>query len=106
MEITQLETLRLGEFPNLVWVRVHTDQGVVGVGVTSYAAQSLEAYLHEYVAPRVIADVHAVADRVADAHVPQPVRGFFEKPPGPGLGCELLPELRKRKDAVVRASPA
>ena len=46
MEITQLETLRLGEFPNLVWVRVHTDQGVVGVGVTSYAAQSLEAYLH------------------------------------------------------------
>ena len=101
MEITQLETLRLGEFPNLVWVRVHTDQGVVGVGVTSYAAQSLEAY-----PPRVIADVHAVADRLADAHVPQPVRGFFEKPPGPGLGCELLPELRKRKDAVVRASPA
>ena len=31
MKITQLETLRLGEFPNLVWVRVHTDQGVVGL---------------------------------------------------------------------------
>jgi galactonate dehydratase len=54
MKITKLETLRLSEFPNLVWVRVHTDQGVVGLGETSYAAQSVEAYLHEYVAPRVI----------------------------------------------------
>jgi len=54
MKITRLETLRLGEFPNLVWLRVHTDQGPVGVGETSYAARSVEAYLHEYVAPRVL----------------------------------------------------
>jgi galactonate dehydratase len=54
MKITRLETLRLAEFPNLVWLRVHTDQGLVGVGETSYAAQSVEAYLHEYVAPRVL----------------------------------------------------
>ena len=54
MKITRLETLRLGEFPNLVWLRVHTDAGVIGLGETSYAAQSVEAYLHEYVAPRVL----------------------------------------------------
>jgi L-alanine-DL-glutamate epimerase-like enolase superfamily enzyme len=42
MKITKLETLRLGEFANLVWLRVHTDQGVVGVGETSYAAQSVD----------------------------------------------------------------
>jgi galactonate dehydratase len=54
MKITRLETLRLGEFPNLVWLRVHTDQGVTGLGETSYAAQSVETYLHEYVAPRVL----------------------------------------------------
>ncbi len=54
MKINRLETLRLGEFPNLVWLRVHTDQGVAGLGETSYAAQSVEAYLHEYVAPRVL----------------------------------------------------
>jgi galactonate dehydratase len=54
MKITRLETLRLGEFPNLVWLRVHTDQGPVGLGETSYAAQSIETYLHEYVAPRVL----------------------------------------------------
>ncbi|HZO03143.1 MAG TPA: mandelate racemase/muconate lactonizing enzyme family protein [Burkholderiales bacterium] len=54
MKITRLETLRLSEFPNLVWVRVHTDEGLAGLGETSYAAQSVEAYLHEYIAPRVL----------------------------------------------------
>jgi len=39
-------------------------------------------------------------------HVPQPVQGYFAKPPGPGIGCELLPELWKRKDASIRVSPA
>ena len=54
MKITRLETLRLGEFPNLVWLRVHTDAGLWGLGETSFAAQSVECYLHEYVAPRVL----------------------------------------------------
>jgi L-alanine-DL-glutamate epimerase-like enolase superfamily enzyme len=54
MKLTRLETLRLGEFPNLVWLRLHTDEGVSGLGETSYAAQSVETYLHEYVAPRVL----------------------------------------------------
>jgi L-alanine-DL-glutamate epimerase-like enolase superfamily enzyme len=54
MKITSLETLRVGEFPNLVWVRVHTDGALAGVGETSFAAASVEAYLHEFVAPRVL----------------------------------------------------
>jgi L-alanine-DL-glutamate epimerase-like enolase superfamily enzyme len=54
MKITRLETLRLAEFPNLVWVRVHADGALAGVGETSFAAQSVEAYLHEFVAPRVL----------------------------------------------------
>jgi galactonate dehydratase len=54
MKITRLETLRLDEFPNLVWLRVHTDEGLAGLGETSFAARSVEAYLHEFVAPRVL----------------------------------------------------
>jgi len=54
MKITRLETLRLAEFPNLLWLRVQTDAGVAGLGETSYAAHSVEAYVHEYVAPRVL----------------------------------------------------
>src|SRR5215212_6075018 len=54
MKITRLETLRLAEFPNLAWLRVHTDAGLAGLGETAFAAASVEAYLHEFVAPRVL----------------------------------------------------
>ena len=54
MKLAKLETLRLEEFPNLVWLRLHTDEGLHGYGETSFAAESVEAYLHEFVAPRVL----------------------------------------------------
>ena len=38
--------------------------------------------------------------------VPVPEKGMFPKPAGPGLGCELLPDLWKRKDATIRVSRA
>lgn len=53
MKITQLETVRLGEFPNIIWVRLHTDEGLTGLGETFMGAEAVEAYLHEWVAPRV-----------------------------------------------------
>ncbi len=46
-KITALETLRVDEFPNLLWVRVHTDDGLVGLGETFFGARAVEAYLHE-----------------------------------------------------------
>jgi galactonate dehydratase len=54
MKLAKLETLRLAEFPNLLWLRLHTDQGLMGLGETSFSAESIEAYLHEFVAPRVL----------------------------------------------------
>ncbi|TIT23722.1 MAG: mandelate racemase/muconate lactonizing enzyme family protein [Mesorhizobium sp.] len=54
MKITKLETLRLKERPNLLWVLVHTDEGLVGLGETFFMAETVETYLHEYVAPCVI----------------------------------------------------
>jgi len=54
VKITKLETLRLEEFPNLCWVRVHSDAGIAGLGETHRAAPSVEAYIHEYIAPRVL----------------------------------------------------
>lgn len=65
MKVTRLETLRLDEFPNLCWLRVHTDEGIVGLGETFFGAQAVEAYLHETVAPYIIGknplqiDLHA-----------------------------------------------
>ena len=51
MKIKQLETIRLGEFPNIIWVRLHTDEGLVGLGETFMGAAAVESYLHEWVAP-------------------------------------------------------
>ena len=54
MKIARLETLRIAERPNLLWLLVHTDEGVSGLGETFLIAETVETYIHEYVAPRVI----------------------------------------------------
>jgi galactonate dehydratase len=54
MRIEQLETLRLAEFPNILWVRLHTDEGLVGLGETFMGAAAVEAYLHEWAAPKLL----------------------------------------------------
>jgi galactonate dehydratase len=54
MEITQIETIRLGEFPNIFWVRIHTDAGLVGLGETFMGAAAVEAYIHEWAAPKLL----------------------------------------------------
>ena len=54
MKVTQVETLRLGEFPNIIWVRLHTDEGLIGLGETFMGAAAVEAYLHEWVAPKLL----------------------------------------------------
>jgi galactonate dehydratase len=51
MKITAVETLRLDEFPNLLWVQVHTDSGLMGLGETYFGAKAVEAYIHESCAP-------------------------------------------------------
>ena len=47
MKITALETIRNAEFPNLLWLYIHTDEGISGLGETFFGAQAVEAYLHE-----------------------------------------------------------
>ena len=54
MKITALETLRLREFGNLIWVRLHTDEGITGLGETFMAPSAVEAYLHDWCAPKLL----------------------------------------------------
>jgi L-alanine-DL-glutamate epimerase-like enolase superfamily enzyme len=65
MKITKLETLRIEERPNLLWLLVHTDEGLTGLGETFFMARTVEAYIHEYVAPRVIGCDPMQIDRLA-----------------------------------------
>ena len=54
MKITALETVRIAERANLIWVLVHTDAGLTGLGETFFGAGSVEAHVHDAIAPRVI----------------------------------------------------
>lgn len=65
MKITRLETIRLQEFPNILWVRVHGEDGLYGLGETFMAAASVEAYLHEIVAPRILGLDASLIDAIA-----------------------------------------
>jgi L-alanine-DL-glutamate epimerase-like enolase superfamily enzyme len=65
LKITSIETIRIGERPNLLWVEVGTDEGLVGLGETFIMAATVEAYLHEYVAPRLIGRDPLAIDLIA-----------------------------------------
>ena len=54
MKITRVETVQLGEFPNCLWVRIHTDAGLVGLGETFYGVAPVAAYVHETAAPYLL----------------------------------------------------
>ena len=49
--ITTLRTIRIAERPNLIWVEIETDEGLIGLGESFRGAQAVEAALHEHVAP-------------------------------------------------------
>jgi len=54
LKITAIETLRLEEFGNLVWVFIETDEGLVGLGETFFGPQAVEAWIHETGAPILV----------------------------------------------------
>ena len=63
--VSQIDTLRLDEFPNILFVELRTEDGLIGLGETFFGAQAVEAYVHETVAPYLLGrdplhiDLHA-----------------------------------------------
>ena len=54
MKITAIETVRLEQFPNLLWVQVKTDEGLTGLGEIFYGVEAAEAHIHGYAAPLLL----------------------------------------------------
>jgi galactonate dehydratase len=54
MKVTAIETIRSEEFPNILWVQVHTDDGETGLGETFYGPASAEGHIHGLIAPYLI----------------------------------------------------
>ena len=65
MKITALETIRIAEFPNLLWLKVHTSEGIVGLGETFFFPATVEAYVHEAIAPKLIGRDPLQIDRIS-----------------------------------------
>jgi galactonate dehydratase len=54
MQITKIETIRLSEYPNLLWVQLHASDGTVGLGETFYIPGAVEAVIHDFAAPLLL----------------------------------------------------
>lgn len=81
MNITHIETLRLEDHPNLLWVRVHTADGLTGLGETYFGTGAVEADIHERIAPMVLGED---ASRIEHLNrTMQPYVGFT------GTGAEM-----------------
>ena len=67
VKITGLETIRVAEFPNLLFVQIHTDTGISGLGETFSGPRAVEAYLHETAAPILLGRDPLEIDRISKA---------------------------------------
>lgn len=81
MKITEIETIRLDDHPQSLWVRVHTDDGLTGLGETWFGAGPVEADIHERIADQVLGQDPARIQYLNQRM--QPYAGFT------GTGVEL-----------------
>ncbi len=54
MKIVKIETLRLPDHPNTIWVHLHSSEGLVGLGESYHVAGAVEAVIHDYAAPLIL----------------------------------------------------
>jgi L-alanine-DL-glutamate epimerase-like enolase superfamily enzyme len=75
MKITRLETIQLPHLNNILWVRLHTDEGLIGLGETFRGAPAVAAYLHSDIAPLLIGQNPLEIDRISKL-LTEPYVGF------------------------------
>jgi galactonate dehydratase len=83
MKISALETIWLEEFPNLVWLQIHTDEGLIGLGETFFGPKAAAAFIHESAAPRLLGKDPLRIDRLSRALIHDYYLGFS------GSGAEM-----------------
>ena len=84
MKITAVETIQIEEFSNFLWLRIETDEGLVGLGETARNAFATAAYVHETAAPYLLGksplDIekhhHALMETVGNRFAGYPTRSI------------------------------
>jgi galactonate dehydratase len=74
-KIQCVRTIRIGERPNLIWIEIETDEGLVGLGESFRGAQAVEAVIHEQVAPWLLGGDSRRIEAVS-RHLMTPYLGF------------------------------
>ncbi|MFN8634409.1 MAG: mandelate racemase/muconate lactonizing enzyme family protein [Chloroflexota bacterium] len=54
MKITALETVNVEAYPQITFVQIHTDEGLVGLGDTFFGSATVQTYVHEVAAPLLL----------------------------------------------------
>jgi hypothetical protein len=54
MKIKGVKTIHLDNFPNLLWLRLHTEDGQTGLRETFLGPESVSAYVHETAAHQIL----------------------------------------------------
>ena len=116
MKITRLETVRLGRYPHSLWLRVHTDEGLTGLGETSYAPRAISALIHDDLAPILLGQSPLDIERLwngmfaavnafgfGGAETRAISDGMLSLPQRPGLGVTLSEGVLHWPDARVEA---
>ena len=65
MKIESIETLQLPHLNNILWVQVHTDEGLTGLGEVFRGTDATAAYLHHDVAPQILGQDPLQIDRIS-----------------------------------------
>jgi L-alanine-DL-glutamate epimerase-like enolase superfamily enzyme len=81
-KIVCVRTIRIAERPNLIWVELETDDGLIGLGESFRGAQATEAVVHEQIAPWLIGRDARHIEAVS-RHLTTPYLGFH------GAGAEI-----------------
>jgi galactonate dehydratase len=84
MKITRVETIQASTYPNLLWLQVHSDDGLVGLGETFFGPAAVEAYIHETAAPYLLgkdpraieAHFHTLGSRMTHRSMGAEARGL------------------------------
>jgi galactonate dehydratase len=73
MKITALETIQLTHLNNILWLHIHTDEGLIGLGETFRGADAVATYLHKDVAPLLIGrnplEIDAISKTLIETYV-------------------------------------
>lgn len=64
MKIAALETLHVAEFPNILFVQVHTDAGIVGLGETYRNPEAVAGFIHGTAAAHLLGQNPLEIDRL------------------------------------------